>query len=55
MMKCRIRKAQDLLREGQKSVTDIAAELGFSTSQNFAIRFRQEAGKSPTEWQRGNA
>ena len=55
MMKCRIHKAQDLLREGKLSVTEIAAELGFSTSQNFAIRFRQEAGKSPTEWQRGNA
>ena len=55
MMKCRIHKAQDLLREGKKSVTEIAAELGFSSSQNFAIRFRQETGKSPTEWQRGNA
>ena len=55
MMKCRIRKAQDLLREGKKSVTEIAADLGFSSSQNFAIRFRQEAGKSPTEWRRGNA
>lgn len=55
MMKCRIRKAQDLLREGGLSVTEIAFELGFSSSQNFAIRFRQETGKSPTEWQRENA
>lgn len=52
MVKCRIRRAQDLLREGKMSVTDIAAELGFSSSQNFAIRFRQETGKSPTEWRR---
>jgi len=50
MMKCRIHKAQDLLREGRQSVTDIACELGFSSSQNFAIRFRQETGMSPTEW-----
>ena len=55
MMKCRIHKAQDLLREGKLSVTEIAFELGFSSSQNFAIRFRQETGKSPTEWQRVNA
>lgn len=54
MMKCRIHKAQDLLREGEKSVLEIALELGFSSSQNFAIRFRQEVGKSPTEWQREN-
>jgi len=54
MMKCRIHKAQDFLREGKMSVTEIACELGFSSSQNFAIRFRQETGKSPTEWQREN-
>ena len=55
MMKCRIRKAQDLLREGKLSVTEIAMELGFSSSQNFAIRFRQETGRSPTEWRLGNS
>lgn len=54
MMKCRIHKAQDLLREGRMSVTEIAAELGFSSSQNFAIRFRQETGMSPTEWKKRN-
>lgn len=55
MMKCRIHRAQDFLREGKMSVTEIAAELGFSSSQNFAVRFRQETGKSPTEWRRENA
>lgn len=55
MMKCRIHRAQDFLRMGKMSVTEIAAELGFSSSQNFAIRFRQETGMSPTEWKRGNA
>ena len=52
MMKCRIHRSQDFLREGKMSVTEIAAELGFSSSQNFAIRFRQETGKSPTQWQK---
>ena len=37
-MKCRIRKAQDLLKKG-RSVMEIADALGFSSSQNFAIRF----------------
>ena len=55
MMKCRIHRAEDFLREGKMSVTEIAAELGFSSSQNFAIRFRQETGMSPTDWKKRNA
>lgn len=54
-MKCRIRKAQDLLRMDTLSITDIACELGFSSSQNFAIRFRQETGQSPTAWRVAHA
>lgn len=52
MLKCRIRRAQDLLKEDRLSVTEIAYELGFSSPQNFAIRFRQETGMSPTAWQK---
>ena len=51
MLKCRIRKAQDLLKKG-RSVMEIADALGFSSSQNFAIRFRQETGMSPTDWKK---
>lgn len=51
MLKCRIRKAQDLLKKG-RSVMEIADLLGFSSSQNFAIRFRQETGMSPTDWKK---
>lgn len=54
MLKCRIRKAEDLLKKG-KSVMEIADALGFSSSQNFAIRFRQETGTSPTAWRKQNA
>ena len=53
MLKCRIRKAQDLLRKG-RSVMETADALGFSSSQNFAIRFRQETGMSPTDWKKRN-
>ena len=53
MMKCRIRKAEDLLRKGH-SVTDVAEELGFSSSQNFSVSFRQETGQSPTDWRRAH-
>ena len=54
MLKCRIRRAEDLLKKG-KSVMEVADELGFSSSQNFAIRFRQEIGMSPTAWKKRNA
>lgn len=51
VMKCRIRRAMDMLAKGgAESVTDIAAALGFSSSQHFATRFRQETGLSPKAW-----
>ena len=53
MLKCRIHKARDLLKKGW-SVMEIADALGFSSSQNFAIRFRQETGMSPTDWKKQN-
>lgn len=52
-MKCRIRRAEDLLKDRTRSITDIAAELGFASSQHFATRFRQETGKTPRDWRRG--
>lgn len=53
LMKCRIRRAEDLLKDRTRSITDIAAELGFASSQHFATRFRQETGKTPRDWRRG--
>lgn len=50
VMKCRIRRAMDLLSKGAVSITDLASELGFSSSQHFATRFRQETGLTPKAW-----
>lgn len=50
VMKCRIRRAMDLLSKGSVRITDLAAELGFSSSQHFATRFRQETGLTPKAW-----
>lgn len=52
LMKCRIHRAQDILSDGSKRITDVALDLGFSSSQHFATRFRQEVGVSPSEWRR---
>ena len=53
LMKCRIHKAMDLLKDQSRTITDIAEELGFASSQHFATRFRQETGKTPRDWRRG--
>ncbi len=50
LLTCRVRSAQTLLRTTDQTVTQIAQELGFSSSQHFAMQFRREFGISPSEW-----
>lgn len=40
----RVKKARQLLREGRKSITEIAFDCGFASSQHFAKVFRQFTG-----------
>jgi AraC family L-rhamnose operon regulatory protein RhaS len=42
--------AELLRREPDKPITTIALEVGFSTSQYFASKFRKQYGMSPREW-----
>ncbi|SDL74774.1 AraC family transcriptional regulator [Nonomuraea jiangxiensis] len=46
----RIRRARTLLAETDRSVTWIAAELGFSSPQHFATAFRSHTGATPREF-----
>ncbi|MBS2028078.1 MAG: helix-turn-helix transcriptional regulator [Deltaproteobacteria bacterium] len=46
----RLTRARDLLRQSDRNMTWIAAELGFSTVQHFAAAFRRDAGETPTAW-----
>ena len=48
LVKCRIDRAKELLREG--SVTEVAGALGFPSPQHFATQFRNATGMSPREW-----
>lgn len=50
LMRCRLRRAAELLRNTNESVTQIAASLGFASSQHFATRFRQEMGMTASQW-----
>jgi AraC-like DNA-binding protein len=46
----KLARAQTLLRESDRNVTWIAAELGFSSVQHFATAFRRAVGETPTAW-----
>lgn len=49
----RARRARELLRGTDASVTAISAELGYSAPANFARAFRKATGLAPEEFRRG--
>ncbi len=53
LKRCRIRQAKALLEAGGKSITEVAMEVGFSSSSYFARVFRSEVGVSPSAYRRG--
>lgn len=51
LLKCRVREAMRCLRKDPSlKITDLAYRLGFSSSQHFSTRFREETGLSPRDW-----
>jgi AraC family L-rhamnose operon regulatory protein RhaS len=46
--------AKRLLDDSDQNITDIALECGFSSSQHFATRFKQEYGYSPRAYRLAN-
>ena len=48
-LQCRIRKAQELLRDGMK-VVDVAAVLGFCDQSHLCRVFKKQVGISPEEY-----
>jgi AraC-like DNA-binding protein len=51
--RCRLKQAKVLLEIGDKSVTEVALEVGFSSGGYFARAFREEVGVSPSAYRRG--
>jgi AraC-like DNA-binding protein len=49
----RARRAAELLGGTRRSVTEIAAELGYSTPANFARAFRKATGRAPEDFRHG--
>ena len=50
-LKARIEKAQKLLSEGSRNITETATECGFQSLSYFTKSFRKETGKAPKAWQ----
>jgi AraC-like DNA-binding protein len=48
----RIRQGQALLRDPQRSVTEVARLVGFGTPQEFAQAFRALVGVGPSQWRK---
>lgn len=49
-LQLRIRRAQELLRESDVSVKEVAARLNFENQYYFSRLFRNKTGLSPTAW-----
>ena len=48
----RVNRAKELLRDGQRNVSEIAEVLGFSSVYYFSRLFKQRTGKTPVEFRR---
>lgn len=46
--RCKVEYSKELLNDQNKSVTDVAFQLGFSSSQYFATVFKRYTGQTPT-------
>lgn len=50
VIRCRIERAQQLLRTTALSVQEIAVQTGFNSVANFSYAFRKEVGDSPLKY-----
>ena len=47
-----VHAAQLLLEQPEKSIVQIAVEIGFTSNAYFSNRFRQQFGMSPSDYRR---
>src|SRR5689334_24692475 len=51
----RVERSMFLLRESDRSVTDVCFDVGFSSLGTFSRTFREIVGQSPLAYRRGSA
>ncbi len=54
LIRLRLQKAMELLRQSDLSVTDIAIDVGFNDSNYFTRQFKAAKGLSPTQYRNAN-
>jgi AraC family transcriptional regulator len=52
LLRTRMRRAVELLRDTSRPITDIAFDVGFGDLSNFINAFRREVGVSPRRYRR---
>jgi AraC-like DNA-binding protein len=52
LLKCRLDEAKQRLHKTRLSVTRIAQDLGFCTSQHFSTHFKRATGMKPLAWRK---
>lgn len=52
VLRQRVERAREMLREAEMRVLDVAVACGFKTQQHFARIFRRMCGASPSEYRR---
>ena len=50
LLSCRIRDAEELLRKGEGTVSDVAYRVGFNSLSHFSSLFRRKHGMTPSEF-----
>jgi serine phosphatase RsbU (regulator of sigma subunit) len=50
LLRLRVERAKEMLRDGNARILDVAVACGFKTQQHFARVFRRMCGGSPTEY-----
>jgi len=49
---CRIRKAAELLKESELSITEVAGQVGYTDTNYFSRVFKKVHGKTPKDYRR---
>ncbi len=52
VLRCRLARAQEMLRTEKARIVDVAVACGFKTQQHFARVFRQMCGATPREYRK---
>ena len=54
LLRLRVRRAQELLRDGSPKIESVAEACGFSNLRTFQRAFQRQEGVPPTQWKRQN-